>query len=267
MASSAQSTQSASEWWLIGCPLEFFSTARLPTRGDILRVSQFFHLKQNLPFPKSFKKSCEACCAIWMRARIPTQRLDSCVRKLEKLMREYQNLKKSRKRGDTQARIFQDSLGDLFDIGASDALAQMTVEEDRVFYQMQREDVTSCIMSGPDPMTTGRESRKRLWEGQEKARRAKAEAEAASFLVAAPRLSSTSSSSLESKGNEDFASTISCSTALTVPPKRLKNVFASPAVASAVNQLNLPETVPSSPCGRSPLPLPCSDQGETNKEG
>ncbi|KAG0722701.1 hypothetical protein GWK47_044016 [Chionoecetes opilio] len=83
-------------------------------------MSQLFHLKQNLLSTESFKKTCEACCAIWTRARIPTQRLDSCVRKLEKLIREYQNLKKSRKRGDTQARIFQDSLGDLFDIGASD---------------------------------------------------------------------------------------------------------------------------------------------------
>ncbi|KAG0728840.1 hypothetical protein GWK47_031644 [Chionoecetes opilio] len=93
-------------------------------------MSQLFHLKQNLPFPESFKKTCEACCAIWTRARIPTQRLDSCVQKLEKLMRAYQNLKKSRKRGDTQARIFQDSLGDLFDIGASDVMAQMTFEEE-----------------------------------------------------------------------------------------------------------------------------------------
>ncbi|KAG0724093.1 hypothetical protein GWK47_041360 [Chionoecetes opilio] len=117
-------------------------------------MSQLFHLKQNLPLPESFKKTCETCCAIWTRARIPTQRLDSCVLKLEKLMREYQNLKKSRKRGDTQTSIFQDSLGDLFDIGASDALAQMTFEEDRVFYQMQREDVTSCSMSGPDLLTS-----------------------------------------------------------------------------------------------------------------
>ncbi|KAG0727258.1 hypothetical protein GWK47_035033 [Chionoecetes opilio] len=198
-------------------------------------MSQLFHLKHNLPFSESFKKTCEACCAIWTRARIPTQRLDSCERKLEKLMWEYQNLKKSRKRGDTQARIFQDSLGDLFDIGASEALAQMTFEEDRVFYQMQCEDVTSCSMSGPDLVTAGRESWKRLRQEQDKSRRAKAKAEAASSSVAAAQ----STSSLESQDDEDFVPTPGCSTASAPHPKRRKNIFASPAVASALDRVNL----------------------------
>ncbi|KAG0722337.1 hypothetical protein GWK47_044659 [Chionoecetes opilio] len=139
------------------------------------------------------------------RARIPTQRLDSRVRKLEKLMRKYQNIKK---RGDTQARIFQDSPGDLFDIGASDALAQMTFEEDRVFFQMQRQDVTSCSMSGPDLVTAGRESLEAgFWQEQDKARRVKGKAEAASSSVAAAQLTSTSSSNLKSQGDEDFVPT------------------------------------------------------------
>nr|XP_053635508.1 uncharacterized protein LOC128690809 isoform X1 [Cherax quadricarinatus]XP_053635509.1 uncharacterized protein LOC128690809 isoform X2 [Cherax quadricarinatus] len=57
--------------------LEFFSTARLPKRGnvlDVLRMSQFFHLKQNLlslsPSPAScsgtrLRVACKAPAMTW----------------------------------------------------------------------------------------------------------------------------------------------------------------------------------------------------------
>ncbi|KAG0713566.1 hypothetical protein GWK47_015936 [Chionoecetes opilio] len=87
----------------------------------------------------------------------PYQRLDSCVLKLGEVDAGYQNLKKSRKRGDTRDEYFSGLPRRPLDIGASDALAQMTFEEDRVFYQMQREDVTSCsslaLISSASPPT------------------------------------------------------------------------------------------------------------------
>lgn len=153
-------------------------------------------------------------------------------------MQKYQNLKKSRKQSDIQAAIFQDSLGDLFAIRATEDLGQMTMEGDQAFYQVQRKDGTSCSMSSHDLATVGRESRKRLWEEQDKARRAKAEAKAASSSVVEAQLSSRSSSSFESQDDKDFAPTPGCLTVIAASPKRMKNIFASPAVASALDGVN-----------------------------
>src|SRR5215468_8605699 len=97
-ASVGRSLRSAPEHWLLGKPTCITSTARLPRALDALRCVQFYHLEEKMNLADSLKSACEAIIAVWDRGHIPTQRIDSCIRKLRKLYENYLALKKHSKR-------------------------------------------------------------------------------------------------------------------------------------------------------------------------
>ncbi|KAG0714386.1 hypothetical protein GWK47_014268 [Chionoecetes opilio] len=100
----------------------FFLNARV-SDCEVVLACHPFPPEAELPFRKASRKgTCEACCAL-DEGKDPYPAVGFLLRKLEKLMREYQNPQKKPKAGVTQARIFR-ILGDLFDIGASWPLAQ-----------------------------------------------------------------------------------------------------------------------------------------------
>lgn len=111
------------------------------------------------------KQTVEAVMEIWMRARIPVQRIDSYTRSLKKLNLEYHTQKKSRMKTTIgykdQGVLFQSTHVEVFDIGTGDALATMKNQEDREFYQKQLQNIFSCITAGEDMVTARREGRKR----------------------------------------------------------------------------------------------------------
>ena len=102
---------------------------------------------------------------IWMRARIPTQLVDLCVRKLSKLYQNYLALKVNRTRQQESDSMkedkFKSDLQELFDIATKVVMTEIQQEEDREFLRMQREDAFSSSMSGVDLQTAAKESRKR----------------------------------------------------------------------------------------------------------
>src|SRR5215469_7417663 len=93
----AENTRSSAEVWLLGKGMNKLSNARLPTCSDVLRLVQYHHHSEAHTLRKSYNISCEEVLKVWERARIPTQRIDSCVRKLTRLYEEYITLKKNRK--------------------------------------------------------------------------------------------------------------------------------------------------------------------------
>ncbi len=107
---------------------------------------------------------------MWARARIPTQRIDSCVRKLSRYYEKYMSIKKNRTRQRQSDRLneekFKLNMKKLFDIATNDATATIRNEEDRKFLQKQRADVFCCSMSGADLSTTAKEPRKRQRENK-----------------------------------------------------------------------------------------------------
>uniref|UniRef100_UPI00358FB6CD uncharacterized protein n=1 Tax=Myxine glutinosa TaxID=7769 RepID=UPI00358FB6CD len=155
------SLRSAPENWLLGKPNPNLSTARLPCGLDALRLVQFHHIKEGSTLPASYKLACEAVVAVWEQARIPTRRIDSCVRKLSKMYEKYLALKKHRTRERESDRkkevMFKSDLEELFDIATKDAMKEIKNEEDREFLQKQREDIFSCSMSGADQKTPAKE--------------------------------------------------------------------------------------------------------------
>ena len=119
----------------------------------------------------SLKSACEAIIAVWDRGRIPTQRIDSCIRKLRKLYENYLALKKHSKRqreGDRMKEdMFKDDLEKLFDIAPTDAMEIIKNDEDREFLRRQRLDVFSCSMSAADVNLARKEVRKRQRDDKE----------------------------------------------------------------------------------------------------
>src|SRR6218665_2132987 len=83
----------------------------------------------------SAKATIHATLVIWAKARIPTQRIDSCVRKLRKLYDDYFDLKRNRLTQKecfrVKEQLFESDLDELFDISTKDALATMSNEEDK----------------------------------------------------------------------------------------------------------------------------------------
>src|SRR5688572_28989116 len=109
---------------------------------------------------------------IWMRARIPTQLVDLCVRKLSKLYQNYLALKVNRTRQQESDSMkedkFKSDLQELFDIATQDVMKVIQQNQDMEFLRMQRECVFSSSMSGVDSKTAAKESGKR--QRQEKER-------------------------------------------------------------------------------------------------
>lgn len=238
--------RSAPANFLIGKPVPHLSTARLPRGLYVLRIVQFYNLNEKRTLPVSCKLTCEQVITVWERARMPTQRIDSCVRKVSKLFERYRSLRKHRTReGEAvkvKEQIFKDELEELFDIATHDALMKIKNEEEKQFLEKQLEDVFSCSMSGGDQNLAAKESRKRQ-RGEKKASKARyKERETKCRKQEMADLSSTSSSQ-ECQTEDEFQASTSTSSAVTVPsqPKKLKIILKSPEVVGALDRVNLPD--------------------------
>lgn len=113
----------------------------------MLSLYLFHHVVEKKTVSEGLNLACGKVLNVWKRARIPTQRVDACIRKLRGIHDEYQALKRHQSRGRESNRVkemmFLDNVKDLFDVAPSDALQTMTNEEDKEFLKMQREDVFS----------------------------------------------------------------------------------------------------------------------------
>src|SRR6476469_4845798 len=160
----AAKTRSSAEVWLIGKGTKELSASHLPTNGDVLRLMMFYHVEEKSPLKAAAASAVSKVTEVWERARIPCQRIDSCIRIAMKVYEEYEKLKKNRKRnneGDLSNQgMFKSHLVKLYDIATSDALITMKNEEDRQFLIKQRNDVLSCSMSGVDVKLARKEERK-----------------------------------------------------------------------------------------------------------
>jgi len=126
-------TRSCPQVWLLGMPDKDILGCGLPTNGAILRNFMFHHQTNGLTVAHAAKATIDAALLIWARARIPTQRVDSAVRKLRKLYDEYCVLKKTRLMQKESCRFkeeqFKTDLNELFDISRKDAISIMTNDE------------------------------------------------------------------------------------------------------------------------------------------
>ena len=232
--------------WLIGKATSQLSASRLATNGDALRCLLYHHLEQQLTVKESIRNTAQQVIENWSKARIPTQRIDSCERKLKKLYNEYNLLKKNRAEAWESCKIknqmFQDKLCELFDIATNDAMTTMTIDEDKQFLAMQRADVTSSSMGGIDRQLAEKEARKSdrnkaIADRAVRARNATAKLQQEQSCDISLE---TSSSSAEETDSE--YKTRSSNASKSAPKvKRLRSIVSSSEVAGALDRVNLPD--------------------------
>ncbi|GBO29411.1 hypothetical protein AVEN_209061-1 [Araneus ventricosus] len=100
------------------------------------------------------------------KARISTNSVPNCVRKLVNEFQDWRDLQKNAKKLQDvfkrRQQEFESNLDNLFDIAHADALQLMKIEEDRMFLQRQREPGRPSHLGGVDKKLTDKEERARL---------------------------------------------------------------------------------------------------------
>ena len=156
-------TRKNSVIWLIGNSIDHLSNAKLPTRGEALKVLFDFHIVKKKSLNESVKETVAMILPIWERARIPTRTKIHVSEQLRHLHKNWQYLKKliSRKSVTEEEKRyhFKKSLDDLFDIAHQDALSMIQIEEDRQFLIAQREKGRRGSMTGIDKSLAMKEQR------------------------------------------------------------------------------------------------------------
>lgn len=128
---------------------QIVATSNLPTIGQML-ASLFYNIRRiSKNVHISAKLTIEECLIIWKKARIPAQRIDKCIEKLEGEYNRYRNVTKSSHRRSTyqlqKEKEYKESINNLFDIASADALDTMTDESDKKFLMDQRGDYVFCL--------------------------------------------------------------------------------------------------------------------------
>ena len=123
-------TRSKTNLWLISPTSENILGAGLPTNEAVLKYFFFLHKDKGFTIKDSAKHTVQEVLSFWGRAKIPTQRKDSCQGNLIAFFNSYQKLQKSRYKTQTsyqkKEELFVDKLGELFDVAAQNALSLMS---------------------------------------------------------------------------------------------------------------------------------------------
>ena len=148
--------------------------AKLPSCRQVL--SRLFHeIRENqLTVRESASVIVEEMFLFWRKARIPTRAKVKCVGAVVKLYDNWRALQKKKNRESDTKRpeLFVQSLENLFDIAASDALQRIPLEEDRLFLIAQRKPGREGSMTGVDLKVARKEKRSReRWEREENRKR------------------------------------------------------------------------------------------------
>jgi hypothetical protein len=241
-------TRSSPKVWLLGKPDKDILCSGLPTNGAVLRNFLFHHQEKGLKISDSAKAAVDTTLVIWQKARIPTQRVDSGVRKLSKLYDEYCTLKKNRlspKEGyRVKEQLFKADLDELFDISRKDSLSIMKNEEDKQFLLMQQQDPSSSSLSVLDKSLAQQESRKRARINQALARKKKyMETTQQTDTIASSIVenSSSSATSSSSESDDDFQPPSTPTTSTQSQPKKLKRCILTTEVAASLDRVKLPD--------------------------
>lgn len=226
---------------LIGYTTHQMTGSKLPSNRQVLEV-MFYNMRfVDLSAKESAKLSIKAAQIFWQQARVPLRKEDKCVEKLLKLYENWKNIQKTipEKRSDTLKKvvdIFVESLDDLFDIAAADALEKMKITEDIKFLKMQRQKGRPGCMAGVDQVLYNREIR-----AQE--RREKAESRKRKYMEENNKCSNT----IEESDEDDTAAlevdneniSMPCFQPTACKKRRGRTSFITPRLLAALDNAKL----------------------------
>lgn len=190
--------RSSSNIFLVGHDYAQILGCKLPSIQQVLRVFFYNHNKVGLTVRESAALTIKEASVFWSKARIPIRQEYHCITKLEKLFKEWKGLLKNRNKSKesfrANERAFVANLNNLFDIAHADAMTMMSIEEDKAFLEMQRQDGRPGHLVAVDSVSTKREKRKAERELNHQARKRR-EAE---------RVAEIASSSIEGRKHMSF---------------------------------------------------------------
>lgn len=99
MASSKEpviSTRKQTEIWLVGQISQTLLQTKLPSKRETLSVFFYYKDSAKQTIREAARSTSKDVLDIWNKARIPTQQQIHIVDKIEKLFKEWQNLKKNK---------------------------------------------------------------------------------------------------------------------------------------------------------------------------
>lgn len=115
-------------------------SSKLPSKKDALSVL-FYNIRVvKLTVRESANLVYDEVVLFWQKAKIPTQKKQRCVDKVENIYQQWRSMQKSgrKKNGSAYENWFLENLDDLFDIGHQNALESMSDQQDRDFLLSQR---------------------------------------------------------------------------------------------------------------------------------
>lgn len=139
--------------------------AKLPSMKQVLQLFFYKTRIEKISVKASIKYTIDATLDFWQKANIPTMTETNCMKKFDKLYREWQNLSKNRygqyeKYRKDEKKICEKIENFIFDIGAADALETMKIQEDKDFLLLQREKGRPGSMCGIDVKLARKQERK-----------------------------------------------------------------------------------------------------------
>lgn len=225
-------------FWMLGGGLEELTGLKLPSLKQVLRRFLQLHVTEKKTIRKSANITAIETMDFWLKAQIPTKRVDNVVTKIEKVHEKWLQLKKdTKKKYKTQPakeKMFSEQLDDLFDIAHENALNDMKIKEDRDFLLAQREKGRRGTMGPVDKKFESR-LKERSRKDVQKRKRLLAEInrkESSERQVMLSETSSASESEIEQPRDVLFTPRL--------PPKtpRLKTVM-TPELTSALDRAKI----------------------------
>ena len=239
-------TRESTKVWLIGQPNCNILGCRLPTKCQVLRKYFYHRTCQEFGRTKSLNLCLDAVLVFWDKARIPTMRRDSALRKMESFLKRYDALVRNRFKPQEKHRMdeemFKDEINkEILDIGHSQALSLMTNDEDKAFYISQCEDPGGSSMGSADVKLHNQEVKQRQRRDKEK-RRGEKEGERKKRAWETVALEdSSSSSAAPSEDDEHFVimPVRGRPSTSTTPAKKQSKNYIDQMVSVAYDRMNV----------------------------
>ena len=95
-------TRNKTELFLLGQPITNLVGAKLPSKGEVLRLFYHLHLHKCHTIRQAAASVVDQVTAFWDKARIPMRRKDHCITQMENLHAQWLAIKKNKSRQSTK---------------------------------------------------------------------------------------------------------------------------------------------------------------------
>lgn len=156
-------TRSQTKVYLLDEYIEEIVGGKLPSLRQVFGRFLYLHLEKKLTIRQASATVIKETTVFWNKARIPMKDFQNCQSKIEKIFEQWRLLKKNKSRASATQKAnenaFAKKLDDLFDLAHENALAMITIGEDRMFLLAQREKGRTGCMAGLDKQLHEKEKR------------------------------------------------------------------------------------------------------------